>query len=155
MPWSGKWQHTSVFLPEKFHEQKSLVGYSSWGRKESDMIELVRMHNVALTIFLYSNFSSVQFSCSVMSNSLQPHGLQHARPPCPSPTPGVHSNSCPLSWWFHPTISSSVAPFPSCSQSFPTSGSFPMSWIFASGGRSMGASLQHQFFQWIFSVDFL
>ena len=69
-------------------------------------------------------FYSVQFSCSAVSNSLKPHGLQHARPPCPSPTPGVHSNSCPLSQWCHPTISSSVFPFSSCLQSFPTSGSF-------------------------------
>ena len=65
---------------------------------------------------------SVQFSCSVMSNFLQPHGLQHARPPCPSPTPGTYTNSCPLSWWCHSTISSSVVPFSSCLQSFPASG---------------------------------
>ena len=69
-------------------------------------------------------FSSVQFSCSVMSDSLQPHGLQHARPPCPSPTPRVYSNSCPLSQWCHPTISSSVVPFSPHLQSFPASGSF-------------------------------
>ena len=83
---------------------------------------------------------SVQFSHSVMSNSLQPHGLQHARPPCPSPTPGVYPNSCPLSWWCHPTISSSVFPFSSCPQSFPASGAFPVSQFFASGGQSIGAS---------------
>ena len=75
-----------------------------------------------------------------MSDSLQPHGLQHARPPCPSPTPGVYSNSCPLSWWCHPTISSSVLPFSSCLQSFPASGSFPVSQFFASGGQSIGVS---------------
>ena len=75
-----------------------------------------------------------------MSDSLRPHGLQHARPLCPSPTPGVYSNSCPLSWWCHPTISSSVIPFSSCLQSFPASGSFPMSQFFASGGQSIGAS---------------
>ena len=80
-----------------------------------------------------------QFSCSVMSNSLRPHGLQHARLPCPSPTPRVCSNSCPLSQWCHPTISFSVIPF-SCSQSFPATGSFPMSWLFALGSQSMGAS---------------
>jgi len=72
-----------------------------------------------------------------MSNSLRHHGLQHARPPCPSPTPGVYSNSCPLSLWYHPTISSSVIPFSSCLQSFPASGSFQMSQLFASGGRSI------------------
>ena len=83
---------------------------------------------------------SVQFSCSVMSDSLRLHGLQHARPPCPSPTPGVDSNSCPLSRWCHPTISSSVAPFSSCLQSFPASGSFQMSQFFTSGGQSIGVS---------------
>ena len=76
-----------------------------------------------------------------MSNSLQPHGLQHTRPPCPSPTPGVYSNSCPLSQWWHPTISSSVVPFSTCLQSFPASGSFPMSQFFTSGGQSIGASV--------------
>jgi len=84
--------------------------------------------------------SSVQFSRSVVSNSLWPHGLQHTRPPCPSPTPGVYSNSCPLSRWCHPTISSSVVPFSSCLQSFPASGSFQMSQLFASGGQSIGVS---------------
>ena len=70
---------------------------------------------------------SGQFGHSVVSDSLQPHGLQHTRPPCPSPTPGAYSNSCPSGWWCHPTISSSVVPFSSCLQSFPGSGSFPMS----------------------------
>ena len=86
-----------------------------------------------------SGFSSVQFSCSVVSNSLWPHGLQHARPPCPSPTPGAYSNSCPLSQWCHPTTSSSVVPFSSHLQSFPTSGSFQMSQFFESGGQSIGS----------------
>ena len=85
-------------------------------------------------------FSSVQSSCSVMSDSLWPHGLQHARPSCPSPTPRVYSNSCPLSWWCHPTISSFVVPFSSLLLSFPVSGSFPMSQFFASGGLSIGVS---------------
>ena len=75
-----------------------------------------------------------------MSDSLWPHGLQHARPPCPSPTPGVYSNSCPLSWWCHPTTSFSVVPFSSCLQSFPTSGSFPESQFFPSDGQSIGVS---------------
>ena len=83
---------------------------------------------------------SVQFSCSVMSDSLRPHGLQHTRPPCPSPTPGAYPNSRPSSQWCHPTISSSVIPFSSCLQSFPASGSFPMSQLFASGGQSIGVS---------------
>ena len=83
---------------------------------------------------------SVQFSRSVVSDSLRPHEPQHASPPCPSPTPGVHPNPCPLSRWCHPTISSSVVPFSSCPQSFPASGSFPMSQLFASGSRSTGVS---------------
>ena len=83
---------------------------------------------------------SVQFSHSVVSDSLQPHESQHARPPCPSPTPGVHSNSCPSSQWCHPAISSSVAYFFSCLQSLPASGSFPMSQLFAWGGQSTGVS---------------
>ena len=86
-------------------------------------------------------FSSVQFSRSVVSDSLQPHGLQHARPPCPSPTLRVYSNSCPLSRWCHPTISSSVIPFSSWLQSFPASGSVQMSQFFASGGQSIGVSV--------------
>ena len=81
-----------------------------------------------------------QFSCSVVSDSLRPHGPQHARPPCPTPTTGVHPNPCPLSQWCHPTISSSVIPFSSSPQSFPASGSFQMSQLFASGGQSIRVS---------------
>ena len=81
--------------------------------------------------------SSVQFGHTVMSNSLQPHGLQQARPPCPSPTPGDYTNSRPLSRWCHPTIWPSVVPFSSCLRSFPASGSFPMSQFFMSGGQSI------------------
>jgi len=84
--------------------------------------------------------ASVQFSHSVVSDSLRPHESQHARPPCPSPTPGVHSNSRPLSRWCHPAISSSVVPFSSWPQSLPASGSFPMSQLFAWGGQSIGVS---------------
>ena len=83
--------------------------------------------------------SSVQFSRSVVSNFLWPHGLQHTRPPCPSPTPGVYSNSRPLNWWCHPTTSSSIVPF-SHLQSFPASRSFQISQLFASGGQSIGVS---------------
>ena len=85
----------------------------------------------------FLQFSSVQ---SVVSNFLWSHGLQYARPPCSSPTPRVYSNSCPLSQWCHPTISSSVVPFSSHLQSFPASGSFPMSWLLTLGGQSIGAS---------------
>ena len=84
--------------------------------------------------------SSVQFSCSVMSDSLRPHKSQHARPPCPSPSLGVHSNSRPSSQWWHPAISFSVVPFSSCPQSLPASESFPMSQLFAWGGQSTGVS---------------
>ena len=86
------------------------------------------------------HMSSVQFSHSVVSDSLRPHESQHARPPCPSPTPGVHSDSHPLSQWCHPVISSSVVPFSSCPQYLPVSESFPMSQLFAWGGQSTGAS---------------
>ena len=85
-------------------------------------------------------YCSVQFSRSVLSDSLWPHGVQHARPPGTSPAPGVNSNSCPLSRWCHPAISSSVVPFSSGPQSFPASGSFPVSQFFASGGQSIGVS---------------
>ena len=89
---------------------------------------------------IFRLISSVQFSRSVVSDSLRPRALQHTRPPCPSPTPAVHSNSCPLSWWCHPTISSSVVPFSSRLQSFSASGSFQMSQFFTSGGQSIGVS---------------
>ena len=85
-------------------------------------------------------FSSVLFSCSVVSDSLWPHESQHTRPSCPSPTARVYPNSCTLSWWCHPTIPSSVVPFSSCPQSFPASGSFPMNQLFSSSGQSIGVS---------------
>ena len=100
--------------------------------------------------YIFENFAvaidvsfccSVQFSCPVMSESLWPHGLQHARLPCPSLSSGACSNSCPSSWWCHPTISSSVILFSSCLQSFPASGSFPMSQFFPTAGQRIGASV--------------
>ena len=109
----------------------------------------LNMHNCIYQLFFYKFkmkimhtylYVSVQFSCSVVSDSLRPHESQHARSPCPSPTPGVHSDSCPWSQWCHPAISSSVIPFSSCLQSLPASGSFPMSQLFAWGGQSTGAS---------------
>ena len=87
-----------------------------------------------------SKADSVQFSCSVVSDSLRPHESQHARPPCPSPMPRVHSNSCPLSRWCHPAISSSAIPFSSCPQSLPASESFPMSQLFPWGDQSIGVT---------------
>ena len=94
------------------------------------------------------NTSSVQFSRSVLSDSLRPHGLQHDRPPCPSPTPGVHPNSCASSWWCHPAISSSVVPFSSCPQFLPASGSFPVSQLFAWDSQSIGASTSASPLEW-------
>ena len=114
--------------------------------------------------FTQNLFPSVQFSHSVVSNSLWPHGLQHTRPLCPTPTPGAYSNSCPSSRWCHPTISSSVIPFSSHLQSFPASGSFQLSQLFTSGGQSIRVSalasvlpmnIQDWFPLGIFRTDFL
>ena len=99
------------------------------------------MYTYIPSFFFFNFFAiSVQFSHSVVSNSLRRHESQHARPPCPSPTPGVHSDSQPLSQWCHPAISASVLPFSSCPQSLPASESFPMSQLFAWGGQSTGFS---------------
>ena len=109
--------------------------------------------------FPVCSVSSVQFSCSVTSDSLRPHGLQLARFLCPSPTPGAYSNSCPSSWWCHSTISSSVVSFSSCIQSCPASGSFPLSQFFTSGGQSIffGIGMKTDLFQscghcWVFQI---
>ena len=123
IPWRRKWQPTPVFLPGESHGQSSLVAYCPGGVQR-----------------VTHRWAHVH-TCSVMSNSLQAHGLQHARPPCPSPTPRAYSNSCPLSQWCHPTILSSVVPFSSHLQSFPASGDFLVSQLFASGGQSIGASI--------------
>ena len=105
------------------------------------MKSVIILYCIAETNSMYnSTISSVQFSCSVVSDSLWPHESQHARPPCPSPTPGVHSDSHPSRQWCHPTISSSVIPFSSCPQSLPASESFPMSQLFTSGGQRTGVS---------------
>ena len=148
-PWVRKipcrraWQPTPVFLPGESHGQSSLEGYSPWGHKESDMTE--QLKNKILLLF----------NCSVMSNSLQPHGLQHIRLSCPSPPPGACWNLGPLSRWCHPTISSSIVPFSSWLQSFPASGSFLMSWLFNQMAKVLELQLQHQSCQWIFRTDFL
>ena len=108
------------------------------------MVKWIELGNTwtlaVLAGMLFFPFSSVQFSCSIVSNSLWPHESQHARPPCPSATPRVHSNSCPLSQWCHPAISYSVIPFSSCPQSLPASDYYPMSQLFAWGGQSTGVS---------------
>ena len=116
--------------------QASLSITNSWSpRKPMSIVSVMPSKHLILCRPLL--LSSVQFSCSVVSDSLPPHGLQHARPPCPSPTPRAYSNSCPLSRWCHPTISCSVIPFFSCLQSFPASVSFAMSQFFTSGGQSI------------------
>ena len=123
------------------------LAYIAW----DNVLWFIEWHLCKMQVELCTNFvcllqascppkTPVQFSGSVMSYSLQPHGLQHTRPPCPSLTPGVYPNSCPLSQYCHPTTSSSVIPFSSCLQSFPASGSFQMNQFFASGGQNIGVS---------------
>ena len=116
------------------------------------MLHCAILQNLFLVHFKF--ISSVQFSRSVMSDSLRPLELQHARPPCPSLTPGVHSNSCPSSRWCHPAISSSVVPFSSCPQSLPASEFFPMSQLFTSSGQSIGVSASASVLPVIFRTDF-
>ena len=141
-PWVGKIPLEEgmvihpVLLPGESHGQRSLVGYTPWVHKEWDTTEVI-WHACKLK---YMHISSVQFSRSVVYDSLRPHESQHTRPPCPSPTPGVYSNSCPLSWWCHLAISSSAVPFSSCPQSFPASGSIPMNQLFALSDQSTGVS---------------
>ena len=121
--------------------------------KHSDKIPKIKYQEVLLTLWWWnadtvcvsagvcvSSVASVQFSCSVVSDSLRSHESRHARPPCPSPTPRVHSNSRPSSWSCHPAISSSIVPFSSCPQCLPASESFPMSQLFTWGGQSTGVS---------------
>ena len=110
--------------------------------KKYKVVKYIYILSLRIISLQQQRWTSVhQFCHSVMSNSLGPHGLQHTRLPCPSPTPGVYSNSCPLSWWCHPTISFSVIPFFSHLKSFPASGSFQMSQLLASGGQSIGVSV--------------
>ena len=136
--WKKKMAVTSQSVHQKFnkwaHSSHVNVSWSIWWAQKAS-----RAWNVCGRASRYS-FASVQFSHSVVSDSLQPHELQHARPRCPSPTPEVHPNPCPLCRWCHPTTSSSVVPSSSCPQSFPASGSFQISQLFASGGQSIGAS---------------
>ena len=125
-----------VFFPELFIKDSSgIPTHTDSHRRCSDSLD----SSVCLSHL--EIFSSVQFSHSVVSDSLRPHGLQHTRLPCISPTPGACSNSCPLGQWCHPTISSSAIPFSSCIQSFPASGSFRKSQFFTSGGQSIGGSV--------------
>ena len=131
----------------KFTENNFLLLWGFLMKIWNYKITIVYIYNRYLTRYLivgigsnYLLFSSMQFSCSVISKSLRPHEPQHARPPCASPTPRVHSNPCPLCQWCHPTIASSVVPFSSYPQSLPASGSFPMGQLFSSGGQNIGVS---------------
>ena len=130
---------TRAIYNNKFKSYKLM--FSKWSKAQNNTVSFhlnkiqKKQHYSILT-----RDASVQFSRSVVSDSLRSHEPQHARPPCPSPTPGLYPNSWPLSRWCHPIISSSVVPFSSCPQSFPASGSFPMSQLFTSGGQSTGVS---------------
>ena len=123
---------TSVFALKALLEVTKRSPFTLWGI--IFVYRLWMLFRSKNTFRAASSLSSVQFNHSVVSDSLRPHGLQHVRPSCPSPTPRVYPNSCPLSQWCHPIISSSALPFSSCTQSFPASGSFLMSQFFASGG---------------------
>ena len=119
-----------------------MVWYSHFSKSFPQFVMVVCMFEFLLRKEdLARDITSVQFSCSVVSDSLRSHEPQHARPPCLSPTARVCPNPCPLSRWHHPTISSSVVPFSSCPQSFPASGSFPLTWLFTSDSQSIGASV--------------
>ena len=156
-PWNSLGQNTGVgsfsllqgIFPTRVWTQVSHIAggfFTSWATREAELgpPESARLTGscwrTSCSTSEKIHFSSLRFSHSVMSNSLQPHGLQHARPPYPSPTPRVCSNSCPLCRWCHPAISSSVVAFSFCLQSFPASGSFQMSQLFISGGQSNGVS---------------
>ena len=123
----------------KWKRKKKIEGEK--GKQKNNFFHL-NVYVFTSTVSTYKRFLTLsdQISCSVVSDSLRLHESQHARPPCPSPTPGVHPDSCPLSQWCHPAISSSVVPFSSCLQSFPASRSFPLSQFFTSGGQSIRAS---------------
>ena len=123
--------------PDYYRKPSQRKGYLSWDWRMSRGFQWRRQGRVKCVVAFPGG--SVQFSRSVVSSSLRPRGLQHAGPPCPSPTPGVYSDSYPLSWWYHPTISSFVILFSSRLQSFPASGSLPVSQFFPSGGLSIGS----------------
>ena len=130
MTFSSTYYEIKMSIIFCIHTLKNILTFLTWHGKHFPMFPHSLQNNFI--------FSSVQFSLSVVSDSLWPHEPQHARPPCPSPTSGVHPNPCPLSRWCHTTISSSLVPFSSCPQSFPAS--FQMSQLFTSGGQSIGVS---------------
>ena len=142
-PWASLYTHCNILAYAKWHAHRchdsSKADYEKLTKNEQ-WLNSWKSQPSSKNSWNNPPTDSVQFSLSVMSNSLWHHGLEHRRPPCPSPTPGVYANSYPLSQWCHPTISSSVVPFSSCLLSFPASGSFPMSQSFTSGGQSIGVS---------------
>ena len=129
-----------TYMQNLKNDTNELIYIQNWAKWIYTMVRVLRNSEKGAVLFFIILFISVQFSHSVVYDSLQSHGPQHSRPPCPSLTPGVYLNSCLLSRWCHPTISSSVVPFSSCSQSLPASGSFQMSQLFASGGQRIGVS---------------
>ena len=135
------WESQLALTPKVPSETSPPVGKVSTSTGKSVINHNCYWRKTIRASVLWYAFSSVQFSCSVVSNSLRPHESQHARPPCPSPTPGVHPDSRPSSQWCHPAISSSVVPFSSCPQSLPASESFLMSQLFAWGGQSTGVDM--------------
>ena len=147
---SGKWEKNTISKKQYVRNYKTTTEPTAVSSKQYfalNSLEKIKWSGKfeycwweTLKVGIVGLFSSVQFSRSVVSDSLWPHELQHARPPCPSPTPGVHSNSRPSSRWCHPAISSPVVPFSSCPQSLPASESFPMSQLFAWDGQSTGVS---------------
>ena len=146
--WSASWE---IYMQVRKQQLELDMEEQNGSKLGKEYIKAVYCHPAYLTYMQ----SSVQFSCSVVSDSLRPHELQHAQPPCPSPIPRVYPNLCPLSQWCHPAISSSVISFSSCPQSFPASGSFQMSQLFTSRGQSIEFELQHQSFQWTPRTDLL
>ena len=135
----GHWFTNLAFIIWK--KEKDVLVSGHLGLRQSDMTEWVNNSKACSSCSFTLVGKGLLFNCSVVSDSLWPHGLQHARLPCPSLSPRVCSNSCPLSWWCHLTILSSVTPFCSCPQSFPASGSFLMSQLFTSNGQSIGTSV--------------
>ena len=153
--WTGLAFPTSGDLPDSGieHTSPALAGRFFTTKKNQEGPQFSSVQSLSRVLLFVISVS--QFSHSVVSDSLWPHKPQHARPPCPSPTPRVHPNPCPLCRWCHPTISSSIIPFSSCPQSFPASRSFQMSQLSASGGQCIGVSAQHQLLQWTSRTDVL
>ena len=136
-----KWKLQGLKMGSKKIKMQVNWEFKKTQRKLSGDLNCLQNQKIWVEVYAVLNiYSSVQFSRSVIPDSLLPHGLQHARLPCPSPTPGAYSNSCPSSRWCHSTISSSLVPFSSCLWSSPASGSFPKSQFFATGGQSIGVS---------------